>query len=211
MTPTPRLATALGIATLVLVGSTSLAHAQYQAPPPGYYAPPPSYGYPPPPPPPQRRGMYREGLVLGFAIGGGGISGESCSFNPGFCGGAISGELHIGGMLNPHLALMLDVWGNSRDIDGTTDQFSHTFWTAAAQYWVLDQLWLKGGLGISHLQLSDVFGAYQDDTALGVVLGAGVEVLQVGNMALDLQFRFGTGLYQYSLNNYAFLVGLSWY
>jgi opacity protein-like surface antigen len=200
-----RLILGVGIATLLALGSASVAHAQYQAPPPGYYAPPPRYGYPPPPP---RSGMYREGIVVGFALGGGGISGN-CAV--GYCGGALSGELHIGGMLNPRLALMFDLWGNARDINGTSDTFSQTFWTAAAQYWVLDMLWVKAGLGISHVQVSDVYGPYTDDTALGLMLGGGVEVLQVANMALDLQFRLGFGFYNPSLDNYAFLVGLSWY
>jgi outer membrane protein with beta-barrel domain len=204
-----RLGLGLGIATLLVLGSSSVAHAQYQAPPPGYYAPPPRYAYPPPPPPPPRRySVYREGLVVGFALGGGGISGN-CSI--GYCGGAVSGEFHIGGMINPRLALMLDVWGNVRDVNGTDSSFSQTFWTAALQFWPADILWLKGGLGISHVQVSDTFGPYQDDTALGLMLAAGVEVVQIGNMALDLQFRAGFGFYDPTLNNYAFLVGLSWY
>jgi hypothetical protein len=198
-----RLGLGLGIATMILLGATSVAHAQYQ---PGYYAPPPRYGYPPPPP--RHYGMYRDGLVLGFALGGGGIEGN-CAI--GYCGGAVSGEFHIGGMLNPRMALLLDVWGNIRNVNGTDSSFSQSFWTAAMQFWPTDILWLKGGLGISHVQVSDAFGPYQDDTALGLMLGAGVEVLQVGNMALDIQFRAGFGFYNPTLDNYAFLVGLSWY
>jgi hypothetical protein len=192
---------------MILLGATSVAHAQYQAPPPGYYAPPPRYAYPPPPPP-RRYGMYREGLVIGGAIGGGGIEGN-CAI--GYCGGAFAGELHIGGMLNPRMAMLLDIWGNFRQVDGTNIDFSQTFWTGALRFWPTDMLWLQGGLGISHVQVSDSVGPYSDDTALGLMLGAGVEVLQVGNMALDLQFRAGFGFYNPSLDNYAFLVGLSWY
>jgi hypothetical protein len=58
---------------------------------------------------------------------------------------------------------------------------------------------------------SDSIGVLDDETALGLLLGAGVEVVQVGNMALDLQFRFGHGFYDTAVNNYAFLIGLSWY
>jgi hypothetical protein len=209
-----RIGLGLGIAMLIVLGASSVAHAQYyQAPPPpGYYAPPPRYAYPPPPPP-RRYGMYRYGLVVGFALGGGGIEMSNCGAA---CGGAFSGEFHIGGMMNPRMALMMDVWGNFRDFvdpaTGNDDSASHTFWTAALQFWPADILWLKGGLGIAHRQISDAFATYDDETALGLVLAAGVEVLQVGTMALDLQFRFGHGFYSDAgLNNYAFLVGLSWY
>jgi hypothetical protein len=198
-----RFALGLGIATLIVLGTTSAAHAQY-------YAPPPRYGYPPPPPP-RHYGMYRDGLVLGFALGGGGISASNCA--PGFCGGAISGEFHVGGMMAPNLALLFDLWGNAKGIDGTDGSFSQTFWSAALQYWPANIFWVKGGLGIAHVQISsNSQGLLDDETALGLMLGAGVEVLQAGNMALDLQFRFGHGFYDGGgLNNYAFLVGLSWY
>jgi hypothetical protein len=209
MTRATRLGLGIGIATILVLGAASTAHAQYQAPPPGYYAPPPRYGYPPPPPP-RRYGMYREGLVVGFALGGGGIASSGCA--PGYCGGALSGEFHLGGMLNPRMALMGDVWGNIRGIDGTDGSFSQSFWTLALQFWPVDIFWVKGGLGISHVQISsDSLGLLDDETALGLMVGAGLEIVQVGNMAVDLQFRFGHGFYDQPLNNYAFLVGLSWY
>jgi hypothetical protein len=210
-----RIGLGFGIAMLIVLGATSVAHAQYyQAPPPpGYYAPPPRYAYPPPPPP-RRYNMYRYGLVVGFALGGGAIDTSNCE--PNFCGGAFSGEFHIGGMLNPRLALMLDVWGNFRDfvdpVTGNDDNASQSLWTAALQFWPADILWLKGGLGIAHLQIGDPYGTFDDETALGLLLGGGVEVVHMANMALDLQFRFGRGFYSVGgLNNYAFLVGLSWY
>jgi hypothetical protein len=202
-----RLGLGIGIVTIIVLGAASTAHAQYQAPPPGYYAPPPRYAYPPPPPP-RRYGMYRDGLVLGFALGGGGIQGY-CDI--GYCGGALAGELHIGGMMNPRTAIELDVWGNARGINGTDSDVSQTFWTGALQFWATDLLWLKAGLGASHVQVSDVFGPYADNTALGLILGGGVEVVQAGNMALDLQFRAGFGFYDRTLTNYAFMIGLSWY
>jgi hypothetical protein len=209
-----RLGLGIGLATILLLGSASAAHAQYyQAPPPGYYAPPPRYAYPPPPPPPRRYGMYREGLVVGFALGVGGISASGCA--PGYCGGAVAGEFHIGGMLNPRLALMLDVSGNERSVAPIDGELAQSFWTAAFQYWALEQLWFKAGVGIAHSQVWSNFDGtlvFPDETAFGLLLGAGVEVLQVGNMALDLQFRFGHGFYDTGgVSNYAFLVGLSWY
>src|SRR5450432_4680570 len=92
-----RLGLAIGIATILVLGSASIAHAQYQAPPPGYaappgyYAPPPRYAYPPPPPP--RRYRYRDGLTFGGALGFGGISSNDCPA----CGAGGAWEVHIGG------------------------------------------------------------------------------------------------------------------
>src|SRR5690349_15810547 len=100
------LAAALG--GLVLAGFASTAHAQYQQAPAGYGPPP---GYYPPPPPPQM--YYRSGIVLGASIGGGSISGTDCGD---FCGGAFAIEGHIGGMLNPRMALMGDFWLNAHGV-----------------------------------------------------------------------------------------------
>jgi hypothetical protein len=199
-----RLVLGFGIAMILVLGSASSAHAQYQAPPPGY-------GYPPPPPP-RRMGMYRDGLVIGFAVGGGDISASNCPA----CGGGFAGEFHIGGMLNPRLALMADFWGIAHSYDdgagGAT--LTNSMVTAAIQYWVADQVWLKGGIGGARITLSDANGnAYgSSEGALALLGAAGVEVLQVGNFALDLQFRLGYGAYSGGgATNVAFLVGFNWY
>jgi opacity protein-like surface antigen len=194
----------LAIATLLLLGSASAAHAQYYGQPQRGYG-----GYPPPPPPPPP--TYRSGLVLGFGLGIGGITASDCA--PGFCGAALAGEFHLGGILAPRLALMGDVWGNIRGIDNTDGSLSQSFWSVAAQYWALDNLWLKGGLGIAHVQVDSASaGLLDDETALGLTLAAGLEVLRSGNMILDLQGRFGRGFYDAGgVNNFAFLVALNWY
>jgi hypothetical protein len=198
--PISGLVLGLVIATFTLVGSESIAQAQYYGQP---------RGYPPPPPPAYR--SYRSGLVVGFGLGIGGISATDCA--PGYCGVALAGEFHLGGMLTPQLALMGDVSGNIRGIDNTDGDLSQSFWTIAAQFWPLDNLWLKGGLGIAHVQVSSASaGVIDDETSLGLMLGAGIEVYRYANMVLDLQGRFGHGFYDAGgVNNFAFLVGLNWY
>ena len=121
MTSRKSLAVGFGIALFTLFGSLSTAEAQYQPPPPYY----------PPPPPPPPRGVYRSGLVLGFAVGGGSIQASDCGY---VCGGAFMGEFHIGGMLNPRLAVMGDFWGGARgwsDAYGDGSTF-HTIDTLAS-------------------------------------------------------------------------------
>ena len=68
------------------------------------------------------------------------------------------GELHLGGMLNPRLALVGDVFAAVRYWDdavaGRTSAYS-SIWTIALQYWVTNIVWLKGGLGWANLQIND--------------------------------------------------------
>jgi hypothetical protein len=206
-----RLGLAIGIATIVVLGSASTAHAQYQAPPPGYYAPPPRYAYPPPPPPPQR-GFYRDGLVLGVGLGVGGISASNCGD---VCGVAGAFEFHIGGMINPRLALMGDFWFNGRDVPNSDISVVHSLYTFAAQYWATDIFWLKAGIGGGNMNVSSNYDGFQygDENGLGLLGAAGVEFVQVGNFALDGQLRFGHGFYSEGgdVNVWALMIGANWY
>jgi hypothetical protein len=196
MTSGKRLLFAFGAVLLTTVASLSTAQAQY--------------GYPPPPPP---RGMYRSGLVFGGSIGAGGIYAENCGI---YCGGAGMVEGHLGGMINPRLAIMGEIWGSAHPWDdgagnGTT---YHTLFTGALQYWVADIVWLKGGIGFGHMQLGydDTIG---DNTESGLAaMGAGgVELVQSFNFTLDLQLRFGHGFYSGGgdVNNVGFMIGVNWY
>jgi hypothetical protein len=200
-----------GTAALLLVGSASIAHAQYQSPPPGY-GPPAGYGYPPPPPPPPPRGMYRDGLVLGLAGGFGGISASNCGD---VCGAAGAFEFHIGGMLNPRTALMGDIWFNAHGIPNSDGTTVHTIYTVAAQYWATDKLWLKGGIGGGNMRITSSTANfdYTSESGLALMGAVGFEVLQVSSFALDLQFRVGHGFYSQGgdVNNFAFMIGANFY
>jgi hypothetical protein len=209
-----RLVLGLGTAAILLLGSGSIAHAQYQSPPPAYNAPPPGYGGypPPPPPPPPRSGMYRSGLVLGLGIGLGNISAQNCGD---ICGVGFAGEFHIGVMLNPRLALMGDFLLDTHSIPNSDGTLVNTVYTIAAQYWVTDFVWLKGGVGGANIQIQSKSSnlVYTDESGLGLMGGAGVEVLQMGNFALDLQLRLSHGFYSIDgdATTAAFLVGFNWY
>jgi len=196
MTSGKRLALVFGFGLLATFGSLSAAHAQYGAPRPYYGGPPPA------------RGVYRGGLVFGGSLGLGLISSDNCG--P-YCGSAGSIEGHIGGMLNPRLALMGDFWGAAHRWDdaygsGTTYQ---GIYVVAVQYWATDFLWLKGGAGFAQLEVSGL----PDESGPGILGAIGVEVVQSYNFALDLQFRLGHGFYDTGpdVNNLAFMVGVNWY
>jgi hypothetical protein len=205
----------IGVVLLTVLGSVSVAEAQ------GY---PPPY-YPPPPPPPPPRGVYRGGIVWGFAVGGGAVQNSNCGDA---CGGAFALEGHLGGMINPRTALMFEGWGADHPYSfaGTSYETINTFWTGAAQFWINDILWIKGGAGVAVLRetqdtgLVDYYGnpiiAAVDHTGFGLFGAAGVEVLQSYNFALDIQGRIGNGFYSdngssFSVQNYAILVGFNWY
>jgi hypothetical protein len=208
-----RLFLGLGLATILLLGGGSIAHAQYQAPPPGYYAPPPGYGGGYPPPPPRRYFReYRSGLTLGGALGVGTISADDC----GACGGGLAWEFHIGGMVTPQFAILADLSGIVRNYDDGTggSTLTNSLFAVAAQYWIIPILWVKGGIGDAHIALSDYTGnTYgNEENALGFLLAGGVEVIHAPNFALDLQLRLMHGDYSGGgATNYAFLVGVNWY
>jgi hypothetical protein len=204
-----RLGLGFGIAMLVVLGATSVAHAQYyQAPPPGYYAPPPRYAYPPPPP----RGMYRSGFVFGVGLGFGGISAHDCGDT---CGAAGSFEFHLGGMLNPRTALVGDFWFNGRDVPNSDATVVHSIYSLALQYWPADIFWIKGGVGGGNMNVSSNVDGYTYGNENGpALLGAlGIEFLQAGGFALDGQFRLGHGFYSQGgdVNVWALMIGANWY
>ncbi len=202
----------LGVVLLTVLGSVSVAEAQ------GY---PPPY-YPPPPPPPPPHGVYRSGIIYGFSAGLGAIGFSNCSD---MCGGAGLLEAHLGGMINPRTALMFEVWGADHpwsDAAGNSRETFNTFVTGAAQFWLNDILWIKGGMGLAyfHDTLSGYYYGYNTDvesfSGFGIFGAGGVEVLQSYNFALDIQGRIGSGFYSrfgnsFSAQNYALMVGFNWY
>jgi hypothetical protein len=86
--------------------------------------------------------------------------------------------------------------------------------TAAIQYWVTPQLWLKGGLGFANLQTDDAY-VTRDLGNGGAVLGAiGFEILSAPNFALDLQGRIIAGTYNSGndhLTSGTIGLGINWY
>jgi hypothetical protein len=207
---------AIGVVLLTVLGSVSVAEAQ------GY---PPPY-YPPPPPPPPPRGVFRAGVVWGFAAGLGAVNESNCLTNS--CGGAFALEGHLGGMISPRAAFMFEAWGADHpySLAGSDYEKINTFWTGAAQFWINDIFWIKGGAGVAVLRetydtgLVDYYGneifSETDHTGFALFGAAGIEVLQSYNFALDIQGRIGSGFYSdngtgFSVQNYAIMAGFNWY
>jgi hypothetical protein len=97
---------------------------------------------------------------------------------------------------------------------GYSGQTYNGIYTIAAQYWATDIIWLKGGVGLAHLQFGyDGAVPINDETGPAFLVAGGVEVVQSFNFALDLQLRVGHGSYSDGpdVTNIAFMVGINWY
>ena len=135
--------------------------------------------------------------MFGGSLGLGIIDGPNCA--P-LCGGAGMVAGHIGGMLNPRLALMGDFWGLApplqRRLTARHDLPQHLD-DRRCSTGSTDIVWLKGGHRLRPLQLEydGESVAFDDESGLAIMGAAGVEVVQSYNFALDLQVRAGHGFY----------------
>lgn len=173
-----------------------------------------SYGpgyYQQPPPPPQ--GIQRGGLVLGGSIGLGGIYFGDCEDCDGLGGLALQG--HIGGMVAPNVAIVFDASTVIHPFEDGGALMSHA-WLGAIRIWLTDNLWLSGGLGLGLVEEDDDVGylVARTDTGFAGMVGAGIELLQTYNFALDLQVRATGARFsdeEITVTNLSVLLGFNWY
>jgi hypothetical protein len=156
------------------------------------------------------------GFVAGFSVGAGAFSFSDCRDCGSFGALALQGEL--GGMVTPTVAILGDLTTHIHPTgDGNGTTVSSTLLDVAVRGFLGRMFWLEGGIGIGYLTLADAYG-YSDssDFGLGLMIAAGVEVLQTYSFALDLSLRLsGEHIYenpnQVTVSNVAFLVGFHWY
>jgi hypothetical protein len=183
-------------------------------------------------------GGPRTGWMYGANIGRGrlDISCPGCgSMSP--LNDALSIGGHVGKMVSPRLAVMLDVWvvryhdrNNYWFGDSQDHLIEQRVATGAAQLWVSRRWWLRAGLGAGHHQ-SDADYTEAPMTSAGVraaggssspqppsrvamatALAAGVEIIHTRGLAIDLQLRSalsrGSGV---DTQTTAVEFGVSWY
>ena len=203
-----------------LIAASTLAFAQAPPPQPMPRAANPG-GYGPPPPPmayqPGSQVIERRGLTLGMSFGVGGMDCPVCSGDP--MAGMFS--FNIGAMINPRTAILLEVGGSMKALDETGfTMLMQTQALIAAQYWVAPKVWIKGGLGFSHLSISydDGFVAADDPIADGgaAMASVGYEILSGPRFAIDLQGRLNVGSYKNgndteSIQSAIIGAGFSWF
>lgn len=200
---------------LAILCAPALASAQ------GYYGPGgPGRGYPAPTVP---GGFHNRAgrLAFGFGLGLGGMHDDgsaitacdNCDFQP----LAFEADIHLGGMLGPRFALMFEGQANIQTIH--TDFFDDTTLTQGAamiagQFWILPQLWIKGGIGLANLQIDDAFFTEDLGSGVAVMGAAGFELLSARNFAIDLQGRIIEGTYNSGSDHVTsgtIGIGIDWY
>jgi hypothetical protein len=155
----------------------------------------------------------RSGWNFGAGLGGGEIS---CG-GPGCDGVTEAGslDLQVGRMLRPRLRAVLDIWGMAHHEEDLS--VNQSLVTIGLQYWVMNRLWLRGGLGTARAAFTydGMLGDTAEDdaqTVFGLAGGIGFEILSRRTFALDLEIRGGTGFYDdIRAHNGAFTIGVTWY
>jgi hypothetical protein len=155
-------------------------------------------------------------IGLGFMHDGGSAitSCVNCDVKP----LAFEGDLHIGGVLSPRFALMLELQGNLQTVESRAFNDDTVLTQGAAmiagQFWLLPQLWVKGGLGVANLQVDDQFFVEDFGTGAAIMGAIGVELFSAPNFALELQGRLIEGSYNSLDDNVTsgtIGVGINWY
>lgn len=155
----------------------------------------------------------RSGLTIGGGLGFGHIAceGVDCSgYNE--AGGF---DVHIGSMIAPGAAVLLDIWGMAHQEDRAT--FRQGIATAALRVWALPRLWIQGGVGAAQAEWdydADVIEFESRSETVPAVVGAiGVELLASPSFGLDVALRAGTGLYEddVRVRNVSLGIGLNFY
>ncbi|MFT3693943.1 MAG: hypothetical protein QM831_12430 [Kofleriaceae bacterium] len=160
-------------------------------------------------------------LAWGFSVGLGGMHDDGSGItNCDNCGNAAVLEVdgHIGGVIAPRLAILFEVQANARtvhsDAYGDDTVLTQSAAMAAVQYWLLPQLWIKGGLGVAGLQADNSYVTYDYGTGLALMASAGVELLSARWFAVDLQARIIDGAYNSGSDHVTsgtIGVGFNWY
>ena len=191
----------LALGVVGVGGFSRDAHAQQPAPP----------GYAPPLPYAPAPGLVRDGFAIGVGAGVGSMSCDGCD-----SGSGVAVVFHLGFAVNPRLQLLIDgssVEHRKATVLGSFSQ-SHSVVALALNYFVMPNLWLRGGLGTGYMTLRDddryVLDRSEDGSA--VLFAVGYEVYQSGSLAVDLQVRGAAVNYDdNTVTNSSVLVGINWY
>jgi len=161
----------------------------------------------------------RRGLTLGGGIGVGSIGNDDGRIECVDCDSSAAGNLglHAGWMINPRLAVGVDLWAAAQalDADGNTT-LVQMITTASAQYWLRPRWWVKAGVGTARLTEGDKTSGENTEIGTGAAAMAavGFEAWRRSRYVLDVELRAASATYEDLEQSYtqgALLVGVSWY
>jgi hypothetical protein len=157
----------------------------------------------------QSRPQTREGFFIGFGLGWGSLGCSDCS---GDRESGLSGYLKLGGTVNDRLLLGFESNGWTKEESGV--RLSQGNASAVAYFYPEAEsgLFLKGGLGLSTLDLniSELGGV--SETGFGLVAGAGYDARVGDNFSLTPYANFVYGSFDGgSTNVFQAGLGLTWH
>jgi hypothetical protein len=191
------------------------------APEPPQLSPPPPVAYEPvstavPPPAARERSGFFIGVGLGVANltvydeGSGGDDSESFT--------SLAYGIHFGGLITPRLGIGVAVAGSShteeledRSADLTVYQNNLV---AFVQYWVLERIWLRAGLGAANVGGKVEGSDAEEYPGVGFVGTAAYEVMHTVDYSLDLGIGLWAAQYEGaagSTTTGTFEMQFSWY
>lgn len=193
--------------SLVLVGLLAaiptLSPGEASAQPRGYYGPGPGAGGPPNSTLPGGFHNRQGRLMFGFSAGLGYMNSDAFGDLDAVGAASFGVTGHIGGFLGPRFALMFEAQVNGQQISeerlSIDDQFLYqSAAMVAAQYWLTPQLWIKGGVGLAHLEIEtrDGFAGAEIDNGTAIMGAVGFELFSSRYLSVDLQGRLLNGAYE---------------
>lgn len=166
------------------------------------------------------KGTDRDGFVIGL---GAGLGHMQCQSDIGCDGVTEAGgvNLQLGLMASSRLALITDLWAMGHTNNDLT--LTQGIASVGPQFWVMDRLWLRAGVGIARsgwrydAEILDIDIGVSDQTDyVPAATGAlGFEIVSTDDFALDAQLRAGAG-FMYDdaadrIQNYSLGIGATWY
>jgi hypothetical protein len=160
----------------------------------------------PPPPPVPAPARERSGLLGGLALGFGSLGAG------GDANGTLNYTVSFGGYLSSRLALLVDLWGGRH----TEDEFriSNINKGAGVLYWLTDDFWCKGRLGLADYETSVDGGVLSQFRGAAFGVGLGWAFYSRGPFHVDARVSITVETYENTRNNVtasALQIGLQYF
>jgi hypothetical protein len=139
-------------------------------------------------------GPEREGFTLGFALGPGHLTAAGDDIDLGTTAGL---SLRLGTAIAPEFLLQLNLEAVRSEDEKTESGGQLSFIGGSLQAYLHPRVYLVGGVGVARVtldQTGEVTAA--SERAPGLLLGAGVELVQTRHFALSLEGRLITASFE---------------